>query len=56
MDAERQVEKIKSVACLEELQGFEEAAKARGILPEELRAIQERKAQLTPKRKSKRLA
>jgi len=46
--------KIKSIACLWELKGYEDQAKKRGISPEELRALHEKKVQLTPKKRGSR--
>ena len=54
MDAVAQAEKVAKIKCLDELDGFEAAAKKRGILPEELMAIHLRRQQLTPPKGRKR--
>ena len=52
--AANQVRKIDTVTGLDELDGLEKAAKLRGLLPEEIRAIHARRKQLTPKKRRKR--
>jgi hypothetical protein len=54
MDAVAQAEKVAKIKCLDELSGFEAAAKARGILPEEVRALHQRRTELTPKKRRRK--
>lgn len=54
MTEEDRERKIKSITCLWELKGYEDKAKKRGISPEELRALHEKKTQLTPKKRGSR--
>tara|TARA_R110000744_G_scaffold17882_4_gene48215 strand:- start:910 stop:1107 length:198 start_codon:yes stop_codon:yes gene_type:complete len=49
MDGETQAAKVMKIKLIEELDGYESAAKLRGILPEELLAIHQRRKALTPK-------
>lgn len=54
MDGETQAAKVMRIKCVEELDGYEGAAKLRGILPEELLAIHQRREALTPKNRRKK--
>jgi len=46
-------EKIRTITSLTELEGYEAAAKQRGITPEELLAIHEARQRLTFKRRKR---
>lgn len=54
MNPAAQAEKVARIRSLAELDGFEAQAKLRGILPEELRAIHEKRAELSPKKRKAR--
>lgn len=47
-------EKVATITSLEELDGYETEAKKRGITGDEVRAIHEKRIQLTPKKRRKR--
>ena len=47
INPETQVRKIKGIRCLAELQGYEDEAKKRGLIPEEMRAIEAKRKALT---------
>lgn len=53
MNLESQTAKIRSIACLAELSGYEAQAKKRGLHPEEVRAIAGMRLKLTPKKRGK---
>ena len=44
---QRQIAKIRTIGCLAELAGYEDAAKARGVEPDELAAMEKRRRELT---------
>lgn len=46
MNPETQVRKIRSIRCMEELRGYEQEAKKRGLIPEETRALAEKRREL----------
>jgi hypothetical protein len=46
LNPEVKVANIKRIRCLAELSGYEQAAKLRGILPEEMRAIEAKRKAL----------
>ncbi|NOD65792.1 hypothetical protein [Ruegeria sp. HKCCD6109] len=54
MNPEIAVWKIKTITSLPELDGYEAHAKARGLLPEELMALHQKRKELTPKKRRKR--
>lgn len=54
MDEERMLRKVKSISSLDELDGYESEAKIRGIHPAEMRALHEKRIQLTPKKRKHR--
>lgn len=54
MSDEDRERKINSIACLCELKGYEDQAKKRGITPEELKALHDKKMQLTTKKRGSR--
>lgn len=47
---ENQLRKIRTLACLAELTGYEEQAKKRGITPEELEALLRKRQELEKKK------
>lgn len=54
MDEKRMLRKVKSISCLNELDGYECQAKKRGLHPAELKALHEKRIQLTPKKRKNR--
>lgn len=48
------VRKVKSIACLWELKGYEDQAKKRGLSPDELKALHDKRTELTPKKRGSR--
>ena len=48
---QRQIAKIRTIGCLAELAGYEDAAKARGIEADEMAALNLRRLELTGGRK-----
>lgn len=49
MGIDNTLRKIKSIACLDELDGYEAEAKKRGITGDELAALQQKRRELTGK-------
>ncbi|WP_236628121.1 MULTISPECIES: hypothetical protein [unclassified Sulfitobacter] len=48
------VKNIKRITSIAELDGYEAQAKKRGLLPEEMRALHEKRAELTPQKRRRK--
>lgn len=51
---ERQIAKIQRMTSAEEIDGYEEEARKRGFIPEELPALRDARQRVTPKKRKRR--